>query len=470
MARSDRRRPSPTGSRTARDTVERIYRARDGRMPDFTRLDRRTRSSARWIVGGGLVTLAVLAIAAWASFLIFKPYASPTSSGVTVAIDAPPVAALGEDITYRIRIANEDRVPIASASLELHLPEGFSLADADPLPGDARGTWTLGSIEGNDVTTVTLHGQLYGAPAQPATVAATVVYRPGNFNADFQAHADATTMLGASPLTLTVDGPERAAPGERVTYTVAYTYTGTRTSPSVRLFLEAPRTFVLERTTPERSSTSELAWDLGELAKGATGEITLVGSYSSGAREPSTIRATATIAPRDARVTLDAQAKSTTVLGGDAALLATANDQTSVLLVRPGDRIRFRFALRNDGETAMESVAFRAVLEATSVGEQGVLNFNAITDPADGTITGEQLAPGLRRGTIVWGQDVGVTIAPGEQRTMDFSLPVHTPQSLPGFPATARITYTASATVGATGGTAAPYTISATPVIITVTQ
>jgi len=403
--------------------------------------------------------LAVLAVAAWASFLIFKPYAVTSGGNVTVTIDAPPTAAVGQEMSYRITVNNGDHVPLASTSVELKLPTDFAMTEALPAPDDARGLrWTIGTIPANGQRTIDLHGRLYGAPEQDARVEALAVYRPGNFNADFQSVASAVTRFDASPLALTLTGPDRTVPGEAITYTMTYEYTGTLTTPEVVVTLDVPRSFVLSSATPDRSRSDALFWKLGALAPQAKGTITVNGTFNAGAKDPSPIRATAAIEPApEHRIALQTKDITTTVLGGDVVLIATANDQTAGFATPPGAALRFRIVVRNDGNDTLHDLVAHATFEATSVAERSIVNFAAITDPLNGTAIGEQLAPGLRRGTITWTAKEFpnlATLSPGEFRTIDFTLPIHTSASLPDAPDHGRVTFSAAVDVGKTGDTA----------------
>lgn len=400
--------------------------------------------------------LAVLAVAAWASFLIFKPYTTTSSGNVTVTIEAPPTAAVGAEVSYRITIDNGDRVPVARTSVELKLPIDFTMTEATPAPDDARGLqWTMGTIPADGQRTIDLRGRLYGAPAQDARVEAVAVYRPGNFNADFQAVATALTRLDASPMVLTLTGPERTVPGEAVTYAMAYEYLGTLTMPETVVTLDVPRSFVLTSATPDRSRSDALLWKLGALEPQAKGTITVHGTFNAGAKDPVTIRVTAAIEPSpEHRIALQSADATTTVLGGDVILIATANDQTAGFTTPPGTGLRFRISVRNDGNEDLHDLVVFALLEATSVTERSILNFSAITDPLNGPAIGEQLAAGLRRGTITWTTkefpDLA-TLPPGQVRTIDFTLPIHTPESLPGLPDHGRIIFSTAVDVGKTG-------------------
>ncbi|MDO8622136.1 MAG: hypothetical protein Q7R80_02805 [bacterium] len=467
------RRGSGTSRQRRDEAVERIYRDDEGQLPDFSRLDRRPPTWRRWAIGGGLVMLAVLAIAAWASFLIFKPYTTTSGGSVAVAIDAPPTAAVGAEVTYRITIENGDRVPLARTSVEMKLPTDFTVTEATPAPDDARGfRWTIGTIPANGERIIDLHGRLYGAPEQDARVEAVAVYRPGNFNADFQTVATAITRLDASPITIALTGPERTVPGEAVTYTIAYEHLGTLTTPEATITLDVPRAFILTTTTPDRARSDALLWRIGALAPNAKGTITVTGSFNAGAQEPLTIRATVAIEPApERRVSLQSKDIATTVLGGDVVLIATANDQTSGFTTPPGTALRFRIAIRNDGKEELRDLIAYAVFEATSVTERSILNFSAITDGLNGTAIGEQLAAGLRRGTITWTAKEYPELAalpPGQLRTIDFTIPIHTPASLSGFPEQGRITFSTAVDIGKTGEVAQQRRVTTAPVAIQV--
>lgn len=458
-------RDSPQRNRRIhRDLVGRVYRDAAGNLPDFTRLDRRALGWRRWAIAGGLVTLGILAAVAWAGFLVFKPYTATTTGDVTLRIDVPPSAGLGSETTYRVTVTNGDRIPVAAASLDVRLPEDFVLIDATPAPEETRTLrWSLGTIPGHGEREVVIRGRLYGAPGTETAATASLLYRPGNFNADFQTTARSATAIGASPLALAIQGPERVVPGDAVTYTVAFEHTGDTLLPGTRLSVALPPSFTIRSVSRERLREDTPTFALGDLAPAARGTVTITGAYASGAPNPYTVHATVSVVSLgDRRVTASARDLSTHVLGGDVTVIATVNDQTTGIDARPGDALRFRIAVRNDGEDALRGVTVRAIFEATSVGERSILNFAALGDPANGSAAGEQLAPGLRRGTITWTVKEIPALAEiprGEQRTIDFTLPMQSTDALPNFPPTARATLTVNVDIAETGEVAQPRTV-----------
>ncbi|MBI2483328.1 hypothetical protein HYV74_04115 [Candidatus Uhrbacteria bacterium] len=457
---SNKRKRHGIPTRIRRENVERIYRDADGNLPDFTRLDRRPPTWRRWAIAGSLVALAMLAVAAWTSFLLFKPYAVSSGSDVLLTIDAPSAVGFGEETTYRVTLTNNDRVPLASSSIELRLPGDFRMITALPTPDDTHTLrWTLGTIPDHGHKTIEVRGQIFGAPANSVVIDALAIYRPANFNADFQTTASASTVLGASPIALSIEGPTEILPRSPVTYTLTYEHLGERILPPMQVTVDAPRTFVLTSAKPERARKDLLQWSLGELPPNAKGTIILTGNFTDGGRDPITLRATALLkTTNDHSIALASTETSTMVVGGDVAVVATANDQATALDVHAGDTLRFRSTIRNDGTKPLQGVTVHAILEAPAIGDRSILNFNHITDTANGIAIGEQLGAGRRRGTITWTATeipALTTIPPGEQRQIDFVLPLHTTESLPGFPTKGTITFRTTVDIATTGTTPA---------------
>ncbi|MBI4433944.1 hypothetical protein HY632_04155, partial [Candidatus Uhrbacteria bacterium] len=387
-----------------------------------------------------------------------------SGSDVLLAIQAPAAAGFGEEITYHVTLTNDDRIPLASSTVEVRLPENFRMITAVPTPDAAHALrWTLGTIPDHGRKTVEVRGQLFGAPASTAAITALAVYRPANFNADFQTTASASTALGTSPITLSVEGPAEVLPHASVTYTITYEHVGERALPPTTITVDAPRTFVLTTTKPDRTRKDTLQWSIGELAPNAKGTIVLTGNFTDGGRDPITLRATALLTTTEDRTLALANAETATfVVGGDVAVIATVNDQTSSIDIRPGDTLRFRSTIRNEGTKPLEQITVHAILEAPAVSDRSVLDFNRINDAASGAAFGERLAAGRRRGTITWTpkEIPGLgAIPPGEQRQIDFALPLHTPESLSGMPKSGTITLRTTVDVAATGGTAQARTI-----------
>lgn len=459
-----------SGSDARLQVVERVYRDDRGALPDFSRFDRRSPTWRRWAIGGGLVALAILAVAAWASFLVFKPYAVTSGGNVVVTIDAPTTVIIGGEISYRIRITNDDRIPVASLALELKLPPNFAMISSDPVPDEGRELrWTIGALPARESEEIEIRGRLYGAPKTEARVEALAIYRPANFNADFQVISSAVTTFDPSPLTIGVTGPSDVLPGEQVAYLIEYTNTGSRATSPAKLVLEVPRSFVLTSATPERIRKDELLWNLGEIAPQAKGTITVLGTFGNDARDAMNIRAMVVIEPEVGQRLTQAEATAITkVLAGDVSLVATVNDQSGAITATPGMSLQFRVALRNTGTAELRGITVAANIEATAVNERSIFDFNALVDVANGIVVGQQKTPGMRVGTITWtAKEVPglAALKPGDQIIIPFSLPI---RSGDGVPADARATFTTSAQITSTGTTDKSRSVASGSVVITV--
>jgi hypothetical protein len=432
--------------------VERLYREQH-RVPN--RLTRARQPWKRRLIGGGLVLLALIAAAAWAGLLLFRPLSAPTSGDMTLLIDAPPAAPIGADLTYTITMINDDRVPLARTALEVRLPPHFTLIEAEPLPDDTRGLqWTIGTIPARGKQTVTIRGQLFGEPGTAANIEAIALYRPANFNADFEQVARTTTTLGASPFLLTVTGPKQSIPGDPVLYTITYRATESVTLPPGSILLELPRSFHVTETTPERSRDDALEWQIGELTDNTQGTITIRGQYTQGSRNPIPAMTSLRIAPIDrAPITIASHQIGTEVLGGDARLFTTVNDQTSNFAAPPGSDLRARLTLRNDGNDALEGINAQIFLDATSVTEQSILRTSA-ADLNGATLSEEQLAAGFRRIALTWTPESAPELQrldPGAQAQLNITIPIHTAETLAGFPSAGQVIIEGAITIDKTG-------------------
>lgn len=424
----------------------------------------------RWAIGGGLVALAVLALAAWASFLIFKPYTVTSGGNVVVTMGAPTTVAVGGEVIYHIHIANDDRIPVASVALELKLPPNFAIVSSEPVPDEGRGLrWTIGALPARASEDIEIRGRLYGTPKLEARAEALAIYRPANFNADFQSVASAVTTFDPSPFTFAITGPSDALPGEPVTYTITYEHIGSQATVPAVLLLDVPRSFILTSTTPERARKDDLLWRIGEIAPQAKGTITVTGTFGSDARDTMAIRAMLAIEPEAGQRLTQAEANATTkVIAGDVFLVATVNDQSGTLTATSGMSLQFRIAIRNTGAAELRGSTVTATFEATAVREKSILDFNALVDAANGVAVGRQQTPGVRVGTITWtAKEIPglAALKPGDQVIIPFSLPIRSGDSVP---ADARAMLTATVQIAATGTTEKPRSVTSSPVVITV--
>ena len=165
---------------------------------------------------------------------------------VEISVVAPERHASGDLVTYIIAYTNRGIADLKEAKLQVRYPDGFTFIDATKETTDGR-AWDLGSVRSGLSGKITIRGQLTGEVNTTQRVFVTLVYRPSNFNYEFQQDASGDTKINKSALNLAIDGATRATSGQMVTYVIEYENTAELDLKKIRVRVELPLGFTLQK-------------------------------------------------------------------------------------------------------------------------------------------------------------------------------------------------------------------------------
>lgn len=387
-----------------------IYSDPDGRLPDFTRLDGKPGGRLRSVIVGTVAALAVLGAATWAGLLLFSRTSGFTGDGVELTLTTQPFTAGAEnDVVLRYR--NGERIPLARTDIELRVPAGFEVTGAEPVSAE-EGRWSVGSVAPGAEGEVRVRGYVRTALDAAMTFEARLNYRPADFNADFQKVASHTAVVTGSALTLEGTAPEKTTPGDEVAFTYGYANVSELPLEGARVEIDPPEGFIFASSEPKTDEGVALRWTLPTLDAGASGTITVKGTFSATSRGPKSLPARIGFA-KDADVAPLALAEARTEVQKsaiDLALLVNGSDKPPT--VSAGDQLFFTLRYENAGDVALKDVS----LEADLASVDGVLDWVSLRDELAGTRTGTKIAwtkkelPALE------------SLAPGGKGEIDFSV------------------------------------------------
>ncbi len=408
--------PAPTGPAEPQGSLDeelrQIYAGDDGSLPDLQAFDRGRANRLRNALIALVFFFGLLAVTAWAGFFVFQPGAF-RGEGVKVSISTPAPFQAGGAAVVKIRYVNGERVPLGSFEIAATLPEGFHMIDATPPPIDGT-RWVVGTVGSGQSGEIEVRGTVDGAMGMPLAFSAYATYIPANFNSEFQSVGSFSGSVNDSVLKLALSGPDRIPAGEPATYIVRYENAGSAPLANASVEFALPADFLLESVTPARREEDKRV-ALPEIAPGASGEISIKGSYASEASGGRTVGATAGVSGGDLQFLTYARAEGTTdVVGGDLVLTAVTNGVTGAGRVNFGDPLRTSVTYENRGSVDLSGVEITLVYEARPVqGDASLLRFDTLQDDAHGVRKG---------GRITWTKrEVArlVKLAPGDEGTID---------------------------------------------------
>lgn len=439
---------------TIEQELEVIYGDSEGQGAetiDFTRLEVRKKSTFTRILIWLIATIGLLALVAWAGFLLFQNLFAGTDRPLALDIQGPTDITSGNEALFDIAYENSGDVPLASLEIKLSIPEGFEVTSLDPAPTSEPYIWTIGSMTAGSDDIIRLKGVWIDPVPSAHTLQAIATYRPANFNADFQDITTHSISVSDSALLTTFTGTETSTPGNPISYVYTLKNTSTKPLQNLRVRFTFPDALLVQSSDPAPTEGTK-EWVIAELAPETEFTITVNGQYASDANGLYTLNAKSGMMRNDRfleQSTTDAQ---TDVVGGGVALRlivnGSADDQTADL----GKTLRLSIDVTNGEETeigglsmALQLTDARLIDWSTANLSGGVRSENIITWKSD-TLSKLGLLPG------------------GERETVDLSLPLL--GGLNG--ASDRLAITATADVSTIGGNAAPRSISSSPLTIAI--
>lgn len=391
------------------------------------------RASSRWLLRIILASAALAILASTWLLIAARGWGSGNGVPLELLIETPATEVRGgEEIAFDVVYRNLGRVPLANLTIDLHLPDALVATSFSPAATDPEQLrWQLGALGRASDGRITVRGIWHGGPGDVRDIQAVATYRPGNVSAEFSGIASTTLTTSTGALTMTVDSPARAIPGEQVVYTIHITNAAQIPLSCAAVTAALPEGLTLTATTPAVAPGGSPQWALPDLPVGGTTDIRLEGAYVAEASGVLTGSATATwCLPGGGTIAQATESLSTEVQGGALRLALVGNGTSGNVSVAPGGTLRLLVRVSNAGEQPISDA--RVLLDFAPASGIPLSWRTAMLD--GGTIT--------RDGIVLSSTLIG-TLAPGQEKTFHLAFPVASPlpnDALDGFSVTARAT------------------------------
>ncbi|MEK7183540.1 MAG: hypothetical protein AAB776_02805 [Patescibacteria group bacterium] len=370
---------------------------------------RLTRMLTRLVLG-----LALLAILAFGGFFIYTSFFDQNTAKqpLVMSIEAPAEVKSGEQVQIIVNYSNPSGTPLAALELDINLPSSFVLSMAQPQPTNADDLiWNIGSLGSHSDGQLVLEGVWLSSVPATTSVQALAAYRPGNFNSNFSDIATATVTTLSSVLTLELEGPETATPGQELTYTATVKNTGLKDMTAAHFELTLPTGFILTSSTPDLQAGADPEWELGNLLPEATTEVIWKGSFTAEISDVQQFSAGVSVPEADRQLPQSTAQWFTDVAGSDLQTTLAVNGNSDKATTELGGTLRVSVRLENAGETDISGASLLLDFKPDS----GVPVIWSSAALAGGKLT----SAGIAFDTTV----VGV-IKAGEKKTYNLSFPI----------------------------------------------
>ncbi|MEK7612961.1 MAG: hypothetical protein AAB449_02335 [Patescibacteria group bacterium] len=214
--------------------------------------------------------------AAIAGYVFFGGGNLISPQNIDIELVAPSLIDGGKEATFQVIIHNKNTAPLEVADLLITYPEG-TRDPSNPTKALLHDRQTIGTVGQGEQIKRTLSGIFFGQEGTEQKVQVTLQYTLKGSNAVFEKDAEASFLVGSSPVSLSIDAPSEAIAGEQFSIDVVVQSNATEPVANVVVQGQYPFGFSVIRSQPQAAPGGAL-WRLGTMAPGVSQTIHLTGA------------------------------------------------------------------------------------------------------------------------------------------------------------------------------------------------
>ncbi|MDP3948942.1 MAG: hypothetical protein Q8Q17_03265 [bacterium] len=348
-------------------------------------------------------------VAALASFSYYYFLTQPAGANVAIEFSVNPAQVFaGNPFTLTVPVSNFSDQVLKNAVLSISLPVQISYLDGS---SDQRivekniGDIGPGSVNSNNDFKLLALGD-----AQTLRhIDAKLSYQLAGSTADFENKSGVDISVGQQAIDLSFDLPQGVFGGSNFDITVKYqNNSGRDFGEVVSLKMDYPSGFQFVKSNSSASADNN-QWNLGKLAKGANGSLTLTGSIA-GAGQPSfDFHGAVSTKFNGKTFTIAEQTGSVSISASPISISPSVNGSVDYV-ARAGDKIIYTLRYKNDSSDAFQNIIIKASLSGEMF-DFSSLRTDAAFDPLKNTFT-----------WMTANNPALVQLSPGEEGTVNIEL------------------------------------------------
>ncbi len=376
---------------------------------DFNKFEQKQNRLTRVLLIATVI-LAIIASTSWAGFFVFTRFFETShEKAFELSINISDSLQSGQKTKIEILYSNPTNVPIASLSLDINLPSTFRTYSFDQNPTNLDDLiWELGSLPGMSDGKITIDGVWIAQVPSETPVQVYAVYKPGNFNSNFEEIAIKyiTTLEGT--LKATMEGPSETSSGQSVDYIFSLENTGEEAYENIIADLNLPDGFYLQTSEPAIESGGPARWLIERLDPLAKQEVKFSGTFASNIESFQYFDLSIKLLADNSEIEQAVAQTYSDVIASNVTVQLVGNGEVSTTSADIGSTLRLSIGLENSQDEAIEDIT--VLLDFQSDDSIPITWNKASLD--GGTIT---------RDGIYWTID---SIEPQEKITLNTSFPI----------------------------------------------
>src|SRR3989344_359489 len=204
-----------------------------------------------------LVLLALLlAIVSFLSFWFGRP--SFSESGVKLDIEGPAQAAVGDEVVYKLKYANNTKLDLNNLTFKFTYPDDSFVLKDGVVVTNLTETFTLDQLSPGQEGEREFRAFLVGDRGNIKTAKAELSYRAGDLRTVFEKTASFSTTIISLPISLTLSAPPNSVPGQVVNYVLDYRNEFDGDIYDLRFEFDYPDGFNIQNSTPSPNAGNHI--------------------------------------------------------------------------------------------------------------------------------------------------------------------------------------------------------------------
>jgi len=302
----------------------------------------------------------ILAIFAVVNFLIGRvPF---REGNVVLSIELPETIVAGEELEYKVRIENKNKVNLLNTQLDFFYPEKSVVFDEQNNVLDSLiRNIDIGTIKSKSVKEISLKSIVTGERGEIKKVKAVLTYNIPSTHSTFEKVAEEGLTISRLRILTTFVGPPSAISGQGIQLIFDFRNEGDNNLNDLRVRLIYPDKFDFSKSSPLPSENNNV-WDISVLEAGNGKRVVVDGKISGSENETKIF--TAILQKKFGDKFVDLQ-RNTTQLVISSPLLSVktfVNDKEEELVAKAGETLNYVIKFKNNSSVNLSALELKSTL------------------------------------------------------------------------------------------------------------
>ncbi|HZZ99406.1 MAG TPA: hypothetical protein VFK07_01720 [Candidatus Paceibacterota bacterium] len=333
-----------------------------------------------------LIVVAV-ALVFMSVYLFFFGGPSFSQDKISLTIDAPTQAAVGDQVAYKVSLENTSKKSLYHLHLTFTYPDGAVIMKDGQVQTNASSQETIDvdQLDPGQSQNKEFDVFLMGDLGSVKTAKADLTYDAGDLRSPFEKTTTLSTTITSLPVSLTMVAPPNSGSGQAVSYLLDYRNQSSSDISDLSLVFNYPDGFRPTRFSPAPSSGNN-TWSLGTLKAGSGNRIQIDGTLSGNQGDNKPVMVTLKRNVNGTDVNYES-ASATTVIASPLLNLSLVANDSSRYVSHPGDTLEYHVDYKNMSNYTLNGLTLSVHLDGNMYDFSSLNTRGGFFDSSTNTIT-----------------------------------------------------------------------------------